>query len=257
MSVRVMSWVWDHSEAVGTDRFVLLAIADSADDDGTDAWPSIETLARKTRLDERTVQRSIRRLADAGMLTVEEQAGGSARCRADRRPNRYAVVMRPPETPDASRGGSVSPRTGPRGGAESVTGWQSATQPVLDPPLVETSNEVSTRRQPEKRKLQRRRDALFDALAEACQLAPEDLTPSARGALNRALKDLRAVGATPDEIHRRAGQYRQMWPAVTLTPTALARHWAECTPRAGPLDQRQAEIARVAAWAESIDREVS
>jgi hypothetical protein len=39
MSVKVMSWVWDHSRAEGTDRLVLLAIADSAEHDGSDAWP--------------------------------------------------------------------------------------------------------------------------------------------------------------------------------------------------------------------------
>ncbi len=56
MSVRVMDWVWKHSRSAATDRFVLLAIADSAKDHGGGAWPSIATLVSKTGLAERTVQ---------------------------------------------------------------------------------------------------------------------------------------------------------------------------------------------------------
>ncbi|MBM0234635.1 helix-turn-helix domain-containing protein [Micromonospora sp. STR1_7] len=75
MSVRVMTWVWDHSPVGGTERLVLLAIADFAADDGSNAWPSLGTLARKARLDERTVRRIIRRLQDGGHLLVDVAAG--------------------------------------------------------------------------------------------------------------------------------------------------------------------------------------
>jgi thiol-disulfide isomerase/thioredoxin len=99
MSVRVMSWVWDYSPVGGNDRLMLLAIADNADDTGANAWPSIATLARKTRVDERTVQRIIRRLTDGGHLKVEATAGG-------RRSNRYTVVMTPPPSAEEPANGS-------------------------------------------------------------------------------------------------------------------------------------------------------
>jgi hypothetical protein len=86
MSVRVMTWVWDHSPVGGTERLVLLAIADCAADDGTNAWPALSTLARKTLLDERTVRRIIRRLEDGGHLAVAVAAGPNGT-------NRYAVIM--------------------------------------------------------------------------------------------------------------------------------------------------------------------
>lgn len=85
-----MSWVWEHSPVGGSELLVLLAIADCASDDGTRAWPSVATLARKCRIDSRTVQRIIRRLSEAGHLLVEATAGG-------RGSNRYAVVMSSPE----------------------------------------------------------------------------------------------------------------------------------------------------------------
>lgn len=115
-----MSWVWDHSQAGGTDRLVLLAIADSADHDGSNAWPSIATIARKCQISERTVQRSIRSLVDLGEIVVVPQGGGTPTMSPDRRPNLYRVTMRSgatdrhPEvdgvTDSAPRGDSVTPR---------------------------------------------------------------------------------------------------------------------------------------------------
>lgn len=70
MSVRVSAWVFDQSEATGNDRLILLALADEADDDGTNAYPSIERLARKARINRATTIRAIQRLEAAGELVV-------------------------------------------------------------------------------------------------------------------------------------------------------------------------------------------
>lgn len=90
MSVKVMAQVWDESEATGNARLVLLAIADSCDHDGTNAWPAVATIARKTLLSERTVQRKIKELCELGELLV---VPGPAHIRSDRRPNGYEVVF--------------------------------------------------------------------------------------------------------------------------------------------------------------------
>jgi hypothetical protein len=71
----------------------------------------------------------------------------------------------------------------------------------------------------------RPRDELFEELIAACGLSLEELTRSARGATNAALKQLREVNATPGEIGTRAGRFRSMYPGLTLTPNALAKHW--------------------------------
>jgi len=62
MSIKAMAWVWDHSLSAGIDRLVLLSIADAANDEGKNAWPAHETLAKKTRLHHRTIERSLFRL---------------------------------------------------------------------------------------------------------------------------------------------------------------------------------------------------
>lgn len=69
-------------------------------------------------------------------------------------------------------------------------------------------------------------DGLFGVLLRACDMRFTELTPSARGSANRALAELRSVGADGDELQARARRYRQRWPDMELTPTALAKHWA-------------------------------
>jgi hypothetical protein len=71
---------------------------------------------------------------------------------------------------------------------------------------------------------------LFDALARAEGSAPEQLTRSAARAVGVALAEIRKVceGLTPEEIGRRARNYRAQMPDVTLTAHALAKHWARC-----------------------------
>ena len=107
MSVAVSSWVWKHSKTNGNDRLLLLAIADVADDDGDNAWPSIATLADKATVSERTVQRRIQKLEELGCLTVHRGAGRHGT-------HRYRVRMddgakKPPKAakprPDTTAGG--------------------------------------------------------------------------------------------------------------------------------------------------------
>jgi len=69
----------------------------------------------------------------------------------------------------------------------------------------------------------RKRDALFEAVAEACGIDwKADLTDSARGSMNKAVAQLRGVGATPEETRRRAANWA--YPAK-LTPAGLAKQW--------------------------------
>lgn len=105
MSVRVISWVWEHSNTEPTERLVLLAIADCANDAGAEAYPSLATLAKKTGLSIRSVQRALRRLVECGELIVNANAGPHG-C------NRYRVTMTPGTVspPSESHPVAVSPR---------------------------------------------------------------------------------------------------------------------------------------------------
>lgn len=67
MSIAVMAGVFAADIKPSSSKFVLLALADCADDDGI-AWPSTIELASKTSLDRKTVIRALDDLESAGLL---------------------------------------------------------------------------------------------------------------------------------------------------------------------------------------------
>lgn len=72
-------------------------------------------------------------------------------------------------------------------------------------------------------------DKIWEALLQACGIPlTATISKSARGAYNRAAKDLRDMQATPESIHAHARAFSKKWPAVSMTPTALVRRWNEC-----------------------------
>jgi len=67
MSIKLMNAVWESDSTSGSDRLVLLALADSANDDGY-CWPSYETIARKANLGRRYVIVIMEKLESAGLV---------------------------------------------------------------------------------------------------------------------------------------------------------------------------------------------
>ena len=100
MSVETLAVVLHHSRAKGTDKLVLIGIANHAGDGG--AWPSVATLARYANVHERNVQRALDRLVELRELHVERQAGGTAAMKEWQRPNRYDVLLGCPPGCDRS-----------------------------------------------------------------------------------------------------------------------------------------------------------
>lgn len=95
-----MAAVLHHSRSKGTDKLVLLGIANHSGDGG--AWPTVATLARYANTTERTVQRSLHNLAKLGELAIQRQAGGTQHMKDGERPNRYDVLVRCPQLCDGS-----------------------------------------------------------------------------------------------------------------------------------------------------------
>lgn len=80
MSVTAMAAVFEHSQATGAARLMMLAIADSAHDSGElSAYPRSQALlARKANVDARTARRALRALEDLGELKVTQVGDGRA-----------------------------------------------------------------------------------------------------------------------------------------------------------------------------------
>jgi hypothetical protein len=90
VSIRIMTAVWDRSKQTGGNLLLLLALADSADDNG-ECWPGVETLARKARMTPRHVRRVLAQLEEHGEVSRLPNAGMKGT-------NRYLIA--PPPPPD-------------------------------------------------------------------------------------------------------------------------------------------------------------
>ena len=87
MSVAAVDWALRRAP-VGADasaRLVLVYLADRADDEGRDAFPSIATLVEQSHLSRSTIKRILRRLEEQGLISRGDQLK-VAHYRIDRRP---------------------------------------------------------------------------------------------------------------------------------------------------------------------------
>lgn len=76
------------------------------------------------------------------------------------------------------------------------------------------------------------RKELWETLVKVLGYSVDDITKNVRGQLANAVKQLMEVGATPEEIMKRAKTYGVLYPAASLTPMALVNRWADCIPKA-------------------------
>jgi len=135
MSVRVLSWVFDSSAVEHRgDLLVLLVLADHAHDDGTHAFPSVDTIARKARLSRRGAQLALRRLERLGAIVPTAGEG-------PHRPRAYRVVMGEATSPRNAYTGEVG---GTEGRSESHVGAQGSSPEPSVEPSVEPSLSLST-----------------------------------------------------------------------------------------------------------------
>lgn len=71
----------------------------------------------------------------------------------------------------------------------------------------------------------RPRDELWDALTEALGADTGEVTESERARLNKCLRELRAVGATPEQVRERCAAWQRLY-NVPANPQSLAGNWA-------------------------------
>ena len=133
-----MSAVWQSSSCrTHTEKLVLLALADNANDEGV-CWPSISTLARKCDLTNRSVIDQLESLTESGQISVEKVYG---------KVNHYTI--RPVHavhqcTPFTSEQGSPVPVNAVHGyQCTPFTGPVNAVHPNHKEPSVEPSVEPS------------------------------------------------------------------------------------------------------------------
>jgi len=187
---------------------ILSKYADNAD--GT-SYPGRGTLARLMRCHRTSVDRAVQELIEAGCITKQ------VRFREGKFTSSLYTVRRiPPRSADApSRTHATTP-------VAPVQPPSSHPRDIeLQPKNVEPEELLAAAPKKEPAK-----DMLFEAVAKACGIRLDALTRSARGQLNAACKELRDIGATPEEVAGKAKAYRKQYEGAALTPTALTKHWA-------------------------------
>jgi hypothetical protein len=84
-----MTWVWERGPANGTERMLLLALADHCDDAGH-AYPSMAGLASKACVTERGARLIMRRLESGGWVKTKVGGGRGGK-------SQYQILMENPE----------------------------------------------------------------------------------------------------------------------------------------------------------------
>ena len=101
MSIEASKWVWQQ-DATPTEKLVLLVIADHANAEGANAYPSVERMAHMTGLSTRTVIRAVAALVRARLLIVRKVRGrGNAY-------NTYLLAIKGKVTPCHLEGDTMS-----------------------------------------------------------------------------------------------------------------------------------------------------
>lgn len=141
MSAKVTGWVLEHSPTVGSSRLVLLVLADRADHEGRNAYPSVSSIAQYARCGRSTVHRALRELEESGHIVRE----GVSSIRTVT----YRVVMEPRSSPVDGPGSgpstvpdrdpqTVPDRDGPKSGRSHlvpVEGPKSGPKPTTEPSI--------------------------------------------------------------------------------------------------------------------------
>lgn len=211
-----MAYVWDHSPLTRDALLVHLAIADVANDvHNNEFWMTAAGLAEKVRVSRSTVMRAFARMTELGLLEIVERGGGRGK------PTTYRLLF-PKLSQDDTDWATSEPGETVSSTQETVSSRSETVSSGEIAPLYRTQETQGTQLAPAARKT----DELWEAMLSACHI-DSAITNGARAGYNKALKELRDAGATPEELCARARNHRTMWPQASLTPHSLAKHWAE------------------------------
>ena len=210
MSVNLMAWAFGQ-QVDPPAKLVLLALADHANGQTGLCIPGQKLLAEQCSMSVRTVQRHLQTLEARGLIRRETRMRGQGRGRTS---DRYYLGDQG-DNPASTRQVTTTNATNQDDQHDTV-GVAEPEENRKKEPLADKPPESVTRK----------KDNLFEVIAEACGISLAGMTRTARGQLNKAVKELREVGATSDQVKHKAKAYRAQYPNATLTPTALIKHWS-------------------------------
>jgi hypothetical protein len=234
VSYRYLNAAWE-LELPSHLKIVLLSLADQANDDG-ECWPSQETIGRRCGTTTRQVSANLRTLRDLGhlemvrrrrrktavyrLLMVDRNSTSGQADASDQERNPTSGDEPQDRNPDAIKTGSALPTNHKR----TITQTEPSPTRAHSVEVVERDGhaydvEIDQRTNPH--------DVMAYAMVDAMGWAAEDVTEPQWGTIHRAAKELTRRSVEPDEVSRRAQNYRANHPDWTLTPSALVKWWAD------------------------------
>lgn len=134
MSISVLSKVWEHYPNGGSELLSLLALADWSDDDGL-SFPSIASVAKKTRLSVSQARRVVHELIGTGFIQVVGNKNGGVKGSSRRyKINIAQLTASTGATPSVDARASADARDDLHGCAETASAHASLT--VIEPSLT-------------------------------------------------------------------------------------------------------------------------
>lgn len=234
---RTPEWVLFHPDLNGTDVRVFGALDRF---DGRDCIPAVPTVAERLGVSRDTVERAIRSLEAVGAVRREQRFTDEGRQTS----NRYILAGDEPLPPASADSRGSSPAD-----SRTTTSADFRDNPEQeDLEQEEPSLAVAVARP---------RNELWDALDAELGSASTPTECKLRG---KAVKELKAAGATAQDVHVRCAEYRLRWPSMALTETALIKHWSAMgteTPRLNNVSPGMAKLRRMMAESRNGDHDAS
>lgn len=191
MSIQLVSWALETPTGSVSRKVVLIALANATNHHTGLCCPSLKRLASETDLSVSTVQRAIDALIEMGLVAKSERH----RKNGSKTSNVYTFPTTPYGHSDHSP-------------LVTVTTPEPEVEPEVEPLAA-----APRKRAP---------NPVWDALS---YVFGEPTTRSAQQVRGRVVSSLRAAGATPDEIVKRARQWPKHFDGAVMTDLALEKHW--------------------------------
>ena len=236
MSVHAVSWAFRQKVGNAGAKLVLIKLADQANDRG-ECFPSHRTLADECEMSPRSVQRKIELLSKAGLVSVEPRSRENGSSTS----NLYKLGGGSQSDAPPHDTGDVPPTSG-------VTHPEPSLEPT--PPSEDGEGDAVA---------PRARDEIWDFLEERFGSVGTDRRAQAHQKRNKAVADLRRLGATPERLRYAIDAWGRQFAGATLTDIALATHFPQL---AGERPTEEREVlpvppeARLRSAAESLKNDL-
>ena len=144
MSIKVIALLLDRKFGSTIKKMIAVKLADCADDQGSNVYPAIDTIARQAEVSRRSVNNALREFEAAGILVCEKRGGSGPKATHRYRFDLDVLAALPSTNDDGEKGANAAPLEEKGCNWRHEKGATGAPNPSLEPSEEkESSNEDS------------------------------------------------------------------------------------------------------------------